>query len=314
MSWKPSALDQKLELTVGARYTEDKKTAWLGGDITPTLRGKTSSDNFSWLLSAAYKITPDTMVYARVSTGYRSGGINPRAVTINKYKPEKAMSYEAGIKTELFDRHLRLNLSGYLTDYDDMQVNQFAGSESGATSIIANAGKAQVRGFEAEFTLLPVTGLIIDGAVGYVDKKYKKFLFADPNEGYAIIDVADVARQTYSPKWTARIGAEYAQPIGDMTARLRVDYAYRSSLYFNVLDATTPFNQNIKSPADDNLKARFALEDIKVAGGLMEIGVWGDNLTNEKTLIYGIDFGSIGFAGATFKKPRSYGIDAKISF
>jgi iron complex outermembrane receptor protein len=278
------------------------------------LRGKTSFDNFSWLLSAAYKVTPDTMVYARVSTGYRSGGINPRATSINTFKPEKAMSYEAGIKTELFDRHLRFNLSGYLTDYTNMQVNQFAGSEAGSTSIIANAGKAQVRGFEAEFTLLPVRGLTIDGAVGYVDKKYKSFLFADPNDNFAISDVASQAKQTYSPKWTARIGAEYTQPIGDMNARLRVDYAYRSSLYFNVLNATTPFNENIKSPADDNLKARFALEDIKVAGGTMEIGVWGDNLTNEKTLVYGIDFGSLGFAGATFKKPRSYGIDAKISF
>jgi iron complex outermembrane receptor protein len=314
VSWKPSALDQKLELTVGARYTKDKKTAWLGGDINPMLRGKTSFDNFSWLLSAAYKVTPDTMVYARVSTGYRSGGINPRATSINTFKPEKAMSYEAGIKTELFDRHLRFNLSGYLTDYTNMQVNQFAGSEAGSTSIIANAGKAQVRGFEAEFTLLPVRGLTIDGAVGYVDKKYKSFLFADPNDNFAISDVASQAKQTYSPKWTARIGAEYTQPIGDMNARLRVDYAYRSSLYFNVLNATTPFNENIKSPADDNLKARFALEDIKVAGGTMEIGVWGDNLTNEKTLVYGIDFGSLGFAGATFKKPRSYGIDAKISF
>ena len=314
VSWKPSALDQKLELTVGARYTKDKKTAWLAGDIDPTLRGKTSSDNFSWLLSAAYKITPDTMVYARVSTGYRSGGINPRATVINTYKPEKATAFEAGIKTEMFDRHLRFNLSGFLTKYNDLQVTQFAGSNEGATSLMVNAGKAEIKGFEAEFTLLPVRGLTIDGSVGYVDKKYKQFLFADPTKNYAIIDVADQAKQTYAPKWTARIGAEYSQPIGDMNARLRVDYSYRSSMYFNVLNATTPFNENIKSPADDNLKARFALEDIKVAGGLMEIGVWGDNLTNEKTLVYGIDFGSLGFAGATFKKPRSYGIDAKISF
>ena len=85
-------------------------------------------------------------------------------------------------------------------------------------------------------------------------------------------------------------------------------------MYVNALNATTPFNENIKSPSDDNLKARFSVEEIQLGGGQLEIGIWGDNLTNEKTLIYGIDFGSLGFAGATFKKPRSYGIDAKISF
>jgi iron complex outermembrane receptor protein len=316
VSWKPSALDQKLEITVGARYTKDKKTAWLGGDINPVLRGKTSFDNFSWLLSASYKVSPDVMVYARASTGYRSGGINPRAETINTFKPEKAMSYEAGIKSELFDRRLRLNVAAFLTDYDDLQISQFAASLSGgATSLIVNAGKVQLKGFEAEATFMPVQGLTFDGSVGYVDTKYKTFLFVDPNNlGAGAVNVADVAKPIYTPKWTARIGGEYAHDLGGALARLRVDYSYRSSMYVNALNATTPFNENIKSPADDNLKARFSVEEIQLGGGQLEIGIWGDNLTNEKTLIYGIDFGSLGFAGATFKKPRSYGIDAKISF
>ena len=316
VSWKPSSLDQKLEITVGARYTKDKKTAWLAGDIDPTLRGKTSFDNFSWLLSASYKVTPDVMVYARASTGYRSGGINPRAETINTFKPEKAMSYEAGIKSELFDRRLRLNFAAFLTDYDDLQVSQFAASLSGgATSLIVNAGKVQLKGFEAEATFMPVEGLTFDGSVGYVDTKYKTFMFVDPNDIAAgPVNVADVAKPIYTPKWTARIGGEYVYDLGGPLARLRVDYSYRSSMYFNALNATTPFNENIKSPADDNLRARFSVEEIAVGGGMLEIGVWGDNLTNEKTLTYGIDFGALGFAGATFKKPRSYGIDAKISF
>ncbi len=315
VSWKPSALDQKLELTVGARYTKDKKTAWLGGDIVPELTGQTSSNNFSWLLSASYKVTPDTMIYARVSTGYRSGGINPRAETINVFKPEKATSYEAGFKSELFDRHLRLNFAAFLTDYSDLQVQQFAASTSGATSLIVNAGKVQLKGFEAEATFVPVAGFTIDGSVGYVDHKYKTFLFKDASMA-APVDVADIAKLTYTPKWTARIGAEYAHSLGDMTARLRVDYSYRSSMWFNTLSlaSTSPFNTNIKAPANSNLKARFSVEDIQVGGGKLDIGVWADNLTNEKKLVYGIDFGSLGFAGANFEKPRTYGIDAKISF
>ncbi|OCC22455.1 TonB-dependent receptor [Croceicoccus estronivorus] len=313
VSWKPSALDEKLELTLGGRYTSDKKTIYLAGDVNPVLRGKVKYDNFSWLASLSYKFSRDVMAYARVSTGYRSGGINPRASVINTFEPEKATSYEVGIKSELFDRRVRLNLAAYITDYDNLQIQQFAAGSAGATSLIVNAGKVQLKGFEAEAAIMPLPGLTIDGSVGHVDTNYKTFLFRDPNTN-DIVDVADIAKPAYTARWTARIGGEFEQPLGDATARLRVDYSYRTSMYVNALDLTTPFNENIKSPPDNNLRARLSIEDIQLGGSTLEIGVWGDNLTNEKILVYGIDFGSLGFAGATFKKPRTYGVDAKISF
>lgn len=314
VSWKPGALDQKLELTAGARYTADKKTIVLGGDVGH-VTGRASFENVSWLASASYHFTPDILGYVRASTGYRSGGINPRVSTpiINSFAPEKATAYEIGLKSELFDRRLRVNLAGYLTNYDNLQVQQFAAGSGGATTLIVNAGKVQLKGFEAEVTATPVRGLVFDGSVGYIDTTYKQFLFRDPLTS-TLVDVADIAKPVYTPKWSIRVGGEYSHETGLGLARLRVDYAHRSTIYFNALNLTTPFNDNIRSRPDENLKARLSLEDIAVGGGRMTIGLWGDNLTSQKNIAYGIDFGALGFAGAIFKRPVSYGFDVGFSF
>jgi len=313
-SWRPSALDQKLEITVGGRYTSDKKTAYLAGDVVPVQRGSKKFNNFSWLASASYEIVDHVMTYARVSTGYRSGGINPRASVINTFDPEKARAYEVGLKSQFLDNRMRLNLAGYVTDYNNLQVQQFAAGSGGATSLIVNAGKVRLSGFEAELTALPFTGFQIDGSVGYVKTDYKTFLFRDPTTN-ALLDVASSAKPVYTPKWSVHMGAEYAYPIGgDATVRLRGDYSRRTKIYFNALNNTAPFNDQLVSPTQTNVKARLSVENISLGSGKVDIGVWGDNLLNQKRLAYGIDFGSLGFAGATFTKPASYGVDAKIKF
>lgn len=312
-SWKPSALNDKLELTLGGRFTGDDKTAYLAGDVNPVQRGRKSFDNFSWLASLSYDVVKDVMIYGRVSTGYRSGGINPRANVINTFDPEKATAYEAGIKSQFFNNRLRFNLAGYITDYDDLQVQQFAAGSGGATSLIVNAGKVRLSGFEAELTALPFRGFQIDGSVGYVKTDYKVFLFRDPATNL-ILDVADQAKPLYTPKWSIHLGAEYSYPVGDALVRLRGDYSHRTQIWFNALDNTAPFNQQLISPSQTNVKARLSIEDIRLGSGKLDVGLWGDNLLNQKRLAYGIDFGGLGFAGATFNKPVSYGIDARIQF
>jgi iron complex outermembrane recepter protein len=310
VSWKPASLDERLELTAGVRYTEDEKTTTLKGDVVPNLYGKVSGSNTSWLGSASYKLTSDIMAYARISTGYRSGGVNPRTSVINVFDPEKATAYEAGIKSDFFDKRLRVNLAAYLTDYTNLQVTQFAAGGGGATSLIVNAGEVQLSGFEAEFIAAPTKEITLDASVGYVSHDYKEFLFRDPLTN-AILDVADQAKLTYTPEWSLHFGAEYAKPLSFATLRMRADLSYRSSFYFNALSITAPFNEDIQSKADRNLKLRASLEGIAVGGGQLDVGVWGDNVTDDENMVYGIDFGALGFAGGLFKKPATAGIDVK---
>lgn len=303
----------QFELTGGLRYTSDKKTLRIFGDVDPAISGRETYENVSWLASATYQITPSQMIYARASSGYRSGGINPRTNIINKFEPEKAIAYEAGFKGDFFDRRLRTNLALFYTDYSDLQVQQFASGTGGATSLIVNAGKVVYKGFEAEITALPVDGLQLEASAGYTDPDYKEFLFRDPATNQ-IIDVADEARMPQTSKFQARGAIQYSTPVSFGTITGRVDYAYRSTIYFFALDRVNPFNRDIRSRPDHNLKARLSFGDIQFNGVTAEFSLWGDNLTNQKNIDFSVDFGGLGFGAGSYKRPRSYGVDAKFSF
>lgn len=312
ISWKPAALDEKLEITGGMRYTSDRKTILLTGDV-PDLTGRKSFHNVSWLASASYKFTPDVLGYVRVSTGYRAGGLSPRTNFLNPFKPEKATAYEVGLKTELFDHKLRFNLAAFLTQYRQLQINQFKADAGGATTLTVNAGNVNYSGFEAEFTVIPVKRLTVDGAIGYTNAHFKSFLYRDPKTNL-LIDVADEARMQQAAKVNAHIGAQYVAPLPFGQLLARVDFSYRSKVYFGSLDRAAQFNHAVASPADYNLRARLALTDVSVGTAKLEFGVWGDNLTNDKNIEYGVDFGSLGFGLVTYKRPRSIGFDTKIGF
>jgi iron complex outermembrane recepter protein len=321
VSWKPSALDERLEVTGGVRYTKDKKAILLENSqdgvstVVGPADGRVSFQNTSFLGSLSYRITPDVLVYAKVSTGYKSGGFNPRAGTLNTFKPEKLTSYEVGLKGDFLDHHLRTNLAAFYSKYKDLQVPQFASGSGGATTLLVNAGRADFKGVEAEITLIPVHGLTLSGSAGYTDPKYKQFLFLNPATN-TITDIADTARFPNVAKFNSNVAAEYdfpAMSYGQLSAR--ISYAYRSHVYFYPNDAVNPFQKLVDSPATNNVEARIALADVPIGGRAKgEIAVVGENLLNEDQVVYGIDFGGLGFAGKFFGEPRKVGVEFKITY
>lgn len=313
-TWKPAALQERLELTAGVRFTGDRKTINLVGDVIPAVRGKVDYENVSWLGSASYRFSDQALAYVRVSTGYRSGGINPRTNVINIFEPEDVISYEAGLKTDLFNRRLRFNLSAFQTDYDNLQIQQFTAGTGGATARIVNAGKVRYRGVEAEATIVPVDGLTFTGSIGYLDPTYKTFLYRDPVTDQ-VINVADEARLPQTAKFNAHAGAEYRTPVGIGELSARLDYSYRSTVYYFALDRVNPFNREVRSRPDHNLRARVALSEISLGDhAALEVSAFGNNLTNQENIDFGIDFGALGFGGASFKRPRTFGIELKANY
>jgi iron complex outermembrane receptor protein len=316
VSWRPQFLDEKLEVTGGIRYTEDKKNILLQSDnVVGPPNGRVSFRNTSFLGSLSYQFTPNALVYVKVSTGYKSGGFNPRATTLNSFKPEKLTSYEAGFKLDMLNRHLRVNGAAFLSNYKDLQVPQFAAGSGGASTLLVNAGRAQFKGFELEVTALPVHGLTLSGSLGYTDPKYKHFLFLDPNTN-TISDIAKTARFPNVAKFNSNVAAEYTfDSTGFGTPSARISYAYRSHIFFYPNDAVNPFQHQVDSPATNTVDARIALSDIALGGRAKgEIAVVGENLLNEDQVLYGIDFGSLGFGGKFYAEPRRVSVEFKVSF
>jgi iron complex outermembrane receptor protein len=321
LSWKPEALDKRLEVTGGIRYTEDRKSIFLQNSqfgvstIVGPPRGKVKFDNTSFLGSLSYQFTDNALGYAKVSTGYKSGGFNPRASELNSFDPEKLVSYEAGAKLDLLDRHLRINAAAFYSKYDDLQVPQFAAGSGGASTLLVNAGKADFKGVELEVTVLPVHGLTLSGSLGYTDPKYKQFLFLNPNTN-TVTDIADAARFPNVAKFNSNLAAEYDFDIANVGQfQARVSYSYRSHVYFYPNDAVNPYQHQVDSQATNTVDARLALTDIALGSRAhAEIALNGENLLNENQVLYGIDFGSLGFGGKFYSEPRRVSLEFKLTY
>jgi len=301
----------RLGITGGIRYTEDKKRLDQSAALVRDLRSDYSQ--FNWAASIDYKVTDDILAYARVATGYKAGGFNPRSVG-GSFDPETITSYEAGIKTELLDRRLRINITGFHSRYKDLQVSQFLAGTGGASSITVNAGKSTYTGIEAEVLVKPLRSITLNATGGYVDRKFKSFVIRDAATNQ-LIDVADEARFHYSASTTANAGIQYesdALSVGKLQAR--IDWTYRSRIYFHPLDRLNPFNQQISDGALSRFDARVALSQIDLGRMQATVALWGKNITNRDYLYSGIDFGSLGFAGVVYAEPRTFGVDVRLDF
>jgi len=309
--YTPAFLDGRLEISAGARYTIDKKVV----DVSTVANGhgERTFRRPDYNVTLNFQATPNILTYARVGSGYRSGGFNARSAGTATFgfEPEKATTYEGGIKFQTDDHRLRLNGSVFRTQYSDLQVAQFVG-----TSGSAQNADAHYTGFELELQAAPVDGLLLDGSVGYVDAKYDYFPHADPANPTQVIDIAAQSSFPYVAKWTTHVSAQYTLPATGIGAPMaRIDYSHSSKRRFFANSIDNPFNEQIADPGQDRVSARIALTNIPFGDRLKgEVGLWGENLLNESLIDYGVDFGALGFAGVGFGQPRRIGIDFRLDY
>ncbi|MFC3712878.1 TonB-dependent receptor [Sphingoaurantiacus capsulatus] len=321
LSFQPQSLDDRLEISAGLRYTKDTKDeesrtiATTTTTTTTSHTAKDSWDNWGYAGSISYKFAPSIMAFGRIASSYRAGGFNNIAVVAAPYDPEKALSYEAGIKTDLFDRRVRFNATVYKTDYDDLQITQLVTTPNAAggttsTSFISNAAKAEYKGFELEGTALLGEHFQIDGNIGYIDPKYNSYNFVVLG---VPTDVTAEANFAYVPTWTTHIGA--AVNTGDTSAgkfTFRADYSQKSSTDLASVDRLSPTVRNFKSGKDKDLSARIIWTDIPVGDVKLTAQIYGENLTNNRFINFATDFSSL--ATVVFNRPRNYGIRISAEF
>ena len=310
VSYSPEIFEGKLELTAGARYTEDTKDFTQTQPLNLARNVHLKFDNLSGEFSLRYRWTPYVMTYARVAQAYKAGGINPRDTSaLPGYGPEKIISYEAGVKADWFDRRVRVNASVFHSDYKDLQVGQnFTNTPAtpcplSSCARVVNAGRAVYNGVEVEAVVLPARGWQLSGGFGYVDPKYKEF-FLTP-----ALDIADLPGARFSgvSKTTANATLQYTfEPtaFGELSASISWDY--HSKRYFSIYLPQARNAEFVKDPGFDNISADISLRRITFGGapGEYELRVFGKNLIGKYPVVRGTDlstYGSVGFGlGRTF--------------
>ena len=223
------AVNDRLNISGGVRYTEEKKDYFRTTSTFSTFPGLTANPAFrftiddTWtdtspMASIDYRLADNMLVYGRVARGFKSGGFNGRANNPGEqapYSPEKVTSYEAGLKSDWMDGDVTANFSVFYNDYKDFQArvsglvtDPGTGLPSPELSVL-NAGALEISGAELELTYSPFRAFQLDAQIGYLDASYGEF---DDTRFTAAPYNGSRAFQTpaFSPEWTSRFGASYA--------------------------------------------------------------------------------------------------------
>ena len=325
----PGGRDSGLRITAGGRYSWDNKKMFRTQNGTAALAtpetGDANFSRFTWNVMLGYDVAEGISAYARAATGYRSGGFNAQDAVITGttnlpfFKPEHVTSYEVGVKTELFDRRLRLNLAGYHNIYNDLAVNiPLTNAPAGTfASRIGNAGKVIYNGVELEAHAVLSDNFTFEGSLGYVDINYKEFMSGQSTTaGAAPINVASIVTPAYTSPFTANAALNMQFPLGMGEARLvgRVSYTYEDGKYSFSNVIATPFNNAMKGDNRSLVDAQIGVDRLPLGGTEGELKLWVKNLTNSHDFVRGVDFGALGYAGGYYADPRTYGVTVGIKF
>ncbi len=186
---------------------------------------------FTPRIAVDYTFADDILGYASWSRGFRSGGWNGRATTptsIGPYNPETVDNYELGLRSDLFDNSLRLNLTFFHAKYSEKQESQIYAFGTATETIVDNAAQASINGIEAESQYIVTDHLSLRGTFGWVKGKYNVFNAFNRVTGQ-IDDVSNIREFGFAPEFNVGIGTDYLQPLpmelGDLHFKAQYSWA-----------------------------------------------------------------------------------------
>lgn len=280
------------ELTLAMRYDTDRRRQT---DPRTGVTRQKSFDAWQPKASLSYRLDADTMAYATWAKGFRSGGFNaPSGVFAPVFRAEDASSYELGMKSEMLNRRVVLNLAAYSTKYDNQQTF-LLDATTGAQGIVNIAG-ATARGVEAELTARIAPGLEANASASLIDSEIDNF------DGTGLYKGNQVP---YVNGWSYALGLSHTTDLpGGSSLTSRVDYTANGDLAFHV------DNADKRSPVH--------LVDLRLSWETGPVTLTGyvKNLFDER---YSVEFFAREFIGTARdirwpNEPRRMGVEAAWRF
>ena len=241
-------------------------------DSPTLLAGKIESDDSSWLLNLSYTPSDDLMLYAGISTGYKSGGFDASKFIVGEpdtYGPEYLTAYEAGGKSRWLSGRLTLDAAAFFYDYEDMQVSTATVIAGEPIFGVENAAKAELYGIDAQTSFVATERWSVSGGVVWMPKRefvdYRNDVTGD------VLSGNDLVR---APEWSATGAVNYERPLRKLGRfSVRLEYSYRSGYFY------TP--ENDPNLAQDAFGLLNAFVKFEAASGAWYVFASGRNLTNE---------------------------------
>ena len=275
------------------------------GVFSPQTSAPSVADwNFSYDLNLNYKVADDILAYATYAKSFKTVGINQNGLPTDAagnpilgagvIKPESVNHFEAGIKTQFWDRKATFNLAAFRTDIKNYQATVTNGQLGVLRGYLANAGKVRSQGLEADFKIRPSDRFSAYVNAAYTDAKYVRFVDAPcPPELSGGTTVA--AGQTQSApgtpgglspancdisgqrlpgvsKWAISYGLEVNTPVtllaNDGQLYVGFDGNYRSGFSSN---PSQSIYTNIKGYALSNYRVGFRSDKFDIYGWVRNV-------------------------------------------
>lgn len=360
-------ITSQLSISAGGRFTHDERNATVlrqtklgrsatfGGTpfvlaTTSDFNGSETFEQFTPRASISFKPNDDNMLYASYSNGFKGGGFDPRGQSSQAadtdgdgirseqevfdfflFEPEEVDSYELGYKGSLFDRRLTVALTGFYSDYKNVQIPGSVGCIINGIAtfcgVTTNAAKATFKGVELEANARLVedfagagSAITFAGTLGYIDGKFKSYIVNG-------VDVSGQREIQNTPKWTLSGTLGAAIPVGGGMVNASTTVSYRSK--------TNQFE--VPSPLLD--QPGYALFDANLVwtseDDMFSLGLHGKNLFDKEYITSGYQFlstqpdgtlnrtpggnvistlGTEGIATAFFGNPRQVFVSAGVKF
>jgi len=320
-------LTDDLKITGGLRWTTDVKAMTANGAvITPIVAPvKVGGNNLSWDVSADYALSDQANLYARVATGFRAPSIQGRNLAFpppnySTARSETITSYEAGVKTNLFDNSLRLNFDGFDYFVHNMQFSAIGGGSNSVLLVNARGGLAY--GLESDAEWAATENLLFTLGANWThteihDSALSLFPCGATGPG-SLASLGCTPQNPYNPA-TGRVtinnnpfpqapdyqfsfSARYTWPLengGAITAS--TDWWWQGYTNF-FLYKSAEFHSN--GNYEGGLRVAYTFPD-----KMWEVGVYARNITDKQNVQGAIDFDNLtGFVG----DPRVIGGELRI--
>lgn len=328
-------LTDKLQISVGGRYTKDEKTGhvvrqqYLGsrspffGNATAIPLGTpntnyTATKDFSKFtprVSATYKLTPEVSAYASYGQGFKSGGFDMRGdakaypATVNGYNPETVDTYEAGLKGSVLNGNLNFATAVFASDYKNQQITtQYPTATGSIASVVDNVGSSTLRGAEFEGGYRFTPDFVVNASLSYIYTKFDKYLAYIPGSG--IVDVSGQRKLQNTPKWTGSISATWSH-----------DFGQRGRLSLTPVASYRSFTQQFETPTPLIDQPAYWLYNADLTwtspDRRYEVALHGKNLSDEHYKIGGYNFPGALYANsidAFYGAPRTVTVSIAAKF
>lgn len=321
-------LTDDFTVTGGVRWTTDIKALTANGPLTAPIVTpvKTDGSNVSWDVSALYRLTDEVNLYARVATGFRAPSIQGRNLAFGGgysiARSETITSYEAGVKTTLFNNSLRLNVDGFQYYVHNMQFSAIGGSSNSVNLINARGGNAY--GMEADAQWAVTENLTLNAGASWTRTAIRDGSLSVPPCGAAaatplaslgctplnaynpVAGTVSINNNPFpqAPDYTLQLGATYTLPL-DNGAQIVASTDWWFQGYTNFfLYKSREFHSN--GNYEGGMRIAYVFP-----GAVHEVAVYGRNITDQQNVQGAIDFNNLtGFVG----DPRVIGAEYRFHF